>query len=392
MPQQEKSDGVRDRKNERSGFGCCVAFPRLESFSEKVRGVKFFRGPRKRRVNPNPLSYVPCGGRLGTLNPPSWVHTPEVAPSGPPRPVADKGKNPPKGGVPGGGRRRCPACGEFEVKVGGSARGFSATFGALVSARRGHFGACVRPPPPKGPGLVPNPLIRNSPLPPGGSDRLGDGDGGSPARGDQLLTPSRHVSLHSSGGHWGPQVSGAGAYCLGGLGPLFPTLSSRLHPRQSHVFPGGHAHSWEPSPVRGFPGEMSPTKRVHLHSPRRAAKSTIAQGMQGPSPGPSHLPAPLSPPSVCGWKPQTPHKTHFAPGNATSRTCRENVDRAPGKGSWSTLGALCLPWAHAATEMRGPPHQSPPTAPTQSPPASKSTSFPPSTFFDEVKTTVGRRC
>ena len=106
----------------------------------------------------------------------------------------------------------------------------------------------------------------------------------------QLLPPPRHVFLHSSGRHWGASVCG-GLPTVGGPRHITTsapgyTYGSHPHCRGQHV-PSGNHH------MSGLCGDCL-HHRAHLHSRRCAATLPITQGMQGPSPGPSHLPTPPS--------------------------------------------------------------------------------------------------
>ncbi|KAG0723963.1 hypothetical protein GWK47_041628 [Chionoecetes opilio] len=285
-----------------------------------------------------------------------------------------------------GGRRRCPACGESSVQVGVSAERLQRT--CLLLRPEGALLAPVSGLTPQGgagsarPSFELHPYLRCS-------DRWRSGDGGVAARGDQLPTPSRHVSLPASGGHWGASVWG-GSPTVGGPW-AYPNVSSRLPPRQSPTLPGQHAPPGNHH-LSGLRGGLSPPQSCILHSRRRAATLPIAQGMKGPlSPGPSHLPAPpFTHQCVCCRAIRYPTRP-TSPGIATSRTCRG--ERRSPREIWFlehfgrtvfAMGRTPLP------EMSGPPHHvhlRPDTRPTQSTsqPQSRSTSL---TRYDDSWTTM----
>ncbi|KAG0711217.1 hypothetical protein GWK47_021093 [Chionoecetes opilio] len=142
----------------------------------------------------------------------------------------------------------------------------------------------------------------------GGSDRWRSGDGGVAARGDQLLTPSRHVSLHSSGGHWGASVCG-GSPTVGGprhIPTSAPGYTHGSHPRcrGQHATPGNHHLSVSV-------GTVSTTECIYiaegvqqLYLSLKACKALRLVHHT--------FPRPLSPPVCVLWSHQTPHKTHVA--------------------------------------------------------------------------------
>ncbi|KAG0694038.1 hypothetical protein GWK47_027307 [Chionoecetes opilio] len=140
------------------------------------------------------------------------------------------------------------------------------------------------------------------------SDRWRSGDGGVAARGDQLLTPSRLVSLHSSGGHWGASVCG-GSPTVGGprhIPTSAPGYTHGSHPRcrGQHAPPGSHHLS-------GLRGTVSTTECIYiaegvqqLYLSLKACKALRLVHHT--------FPRPFHPPVCVLWSHQTPHKTHVA--------------------------------------------------------------------------------
>ncbi|KAG0715424.1 hypothetical protein GWK47_011957 [Chionoecetes opilio] len=104
-------------------------------------------------------------------------------------------------------------------------------------------------PPPPG-RRRPPPIFRTLPYP-RCSDRWRSGDGGVAARGDQLLTPSRHVP-YTAVGALGRKCCGGSPTVGGDLG--IPQRQLQVSPRAAPTF-RGHMRPGEPSPwgLRGAP-------------------------------------------------------------------------------------------------------------------------------------------
>ncbi|KAG0717970.1 hypothetical protein GWK47_053386 [Chionoecetes opilio] len=161
------------------------------------------------------------------------------------------------------------------------------------------------------------------------------GDSGVAARGDQLAHAlTRHVSL--------PAVATLGRKCLVRVAiclgtSAYPNVSSGYthdsHPRFAR---GQHATPWETITCRS-PWGLSPRYRVHLHRRRRAATYLSLKACQGPSPGPSHLPAPPFTHQLCWCCGATRHPQDHVARNRhlITNLYRSTVDRLE-----MVLGAL----------------------------------------------------
>ncbi|KAG0722513.1 hypothetical protein GWK47_044350 [Chionoecetes opilio] len=306
----------------------------------------------------------------------------EVAAGGPARRLSGQGKTPQDGVRRDAGGPQHAV--NPSVQVGVSAERLQRH--AVVRPRRGTSGACVRAPTPQG-GARP-PTHHSNFTPTSGAVIVGGvEDGGVAARGDQLLTPSRHVSLHSSGRKTGAQVSVAGRLLLGtsAYPTSAPGYTHDSHPRcrGQHATPGNHHLS-------GLRGEMSPPQSANYIAEGVAATLPIAQGMQGPSPGPSHFPPPFTHQCVCCGATRHPTRP-TSPGSPPHELVEENVDRLE---KWFlehfgrtvfAMGRTPLP------EMTVPPHHVH-LRPENRPPAVHVPASVPLHFFDEVRRQLDDEC
>ncbi|KAG0718213.1 hypothetical protein GWK47_052865 [Chionoecetes opilio] len=208
----------------------------------------------------------------------------------------------------------------------------------FVAAKRGHFWRLCPASPPRA-ALVRPPIIQNL-TPTSGAVIFGMEMAASLPVVISSLTPSRHVSLHSSGGHWGASVCG-GSPTVGG--PRHIPTSAPGYTHGSHPRCRGEHAPLGTITCQVSVGTVSTTECIYIAKGVQQLYLSL-KGMQGPSPGPAHLPAPPFTTSVCAVEPIRHPTRPTSPRETPPHELVEEKSRSPRESSWSTSGALCLPW------------------------------------------------
>ncbi|KAG0720921.1 hypothetical protein GWK47_047473 [Chionoecetes opilio] len=321
--------GLRDR-NMKAGVLRC--FPRLESFSEIVRVCEIFEAAEK--ASDQPSSYVASVGVGDTLPPPVMVPHHEVAAAGPARRLSGQGKTR-QDGVRRG-RRRCPACGESECTGGRQCRAFAAT--CRCCGQKGHFWRLCPALTPQG-GARP-PAHHSNFTPTSGAVIVGGVEMAASLPVVISCSRPRATCPYTAVADTGAQVSVAGRLLLGDLGISQRQLQA-TSTAVTHVA-GGSMRFLGTITCQVSVGTVSTTECIYiaegvqqLYLSLKACKALRLVHHT--------FPRPLSPTSVCAVEPSdTPQDTRCAE-SPPHELVEENVDRSR-NGSWSTSGALCLPW------------------------------------------------